>query len=151
MPDHARKTLQWHQWFAGIGPFLQLFDRDVIQRLTSGAIREQRTWDVDHVRRTRALVNQRRAAALAERAPGLGRRIVEASDHVIARDDAKTLAPASDIGRIRRAMRAAAGGRMIVPGPARRHVDLESDIATEALSPGDPRGFCWLCHQAIAP
>src|SRR5579859_6262770 len=146
MPDHARKTLQWHQWFAGIGPFLQLFDRDVIQRLTSGAIREQRTWDVDHVRRTRALVNQRRAAALAERAPGLGRRIVEASDLVLARGDTKTLAPASDIGRIRRAMRAAAGGRMVVPGPARRHVDLKGDIAAETPASRNPCSFSWLCH-----
>jgi len=33
-------------------------------------------------------------------------------------------------------MGAAAGGRMIMPGPARRHVNLESDLAAQALAGG---------------
>ena len=42
MPDHAGKALQRHQRLAGIGPFLELFDRDVVERLTAGALVEQR-------------------------------------------------------------------------------------------------------------
>src|SRR5262249_15587328 len=37
LPDHARKTLQRHQRLAGVSPFLQLLDRDVIERLAAGA------------------------------------------------------------------------------------------------------------------
>jgi hypothetical protein len=33
---------------------------------------------------------------------------------------------------------------MIVPGPARRHVDLESDMAAKAFTLGDACGFGWL-------
>jgi hypothetical protein len=42
LPDHAGKSLQRHQRLAGIGPFLQLLDRDVVERLPAGALREQR-------------------------------------------------------------------------------------------------------------
>src|SRR5881396_3210916 len=62
MPDHAGKTFQRHQRLAGIRPFLQFLDRDVIERLAAGAAGEKRARDVHHVRRTRALVSQRRAA-----------------------------------------------------------------------------------------
>src|SRR4051794_6075650 len=54
LPDHAGKTLQRHQRRAGIGPFLQLLDRDVIERLPAGATRKQRARNVDHVRRARS-------------------------------------------------------------------------------------------------
>src|SRR6201981_1028323 len=37
LPNHARKPLQRRQRLAGIGPFLQLFDGDVIERLATGA------------------------------------------------------------------------------------------------------------------
>ena len=37
LPDHAGISLQRHQRFAGVGPFLQLLDRDVIERLPPGA------------------------------------------------------------------------------------------------------------------
>ena len=37
LPDHAGKAFQRHQRLAGIGPFLQLLDRDVIERLAAGA------------------------------------------------------------------------------------------------------------------
>ena len=37
LPDHAGKTLQRHQRLAGIGPLLQLFNRDVVERLAAGA------------------------------------------------------------------------------------------------------------------
>src|SRR6266700_1383007 len=36
LPDHAGKTLQRHQRLAGISPFLQFLDRDVIERLAAG-------------------------------------------------------------------------------------------------------------------
>jgi hypothetical protein len=35
---------------------------------------------------------------------------------------------------------------MIMPGPARRHVDLESDMAAEALALGDACGFGGFGH-----
>src|SRR5664279_2702370 len=73
LPDHARKTLQRHQRFAGPGPFLQFLDRDMVERLAAGTPGKQRARDVDHMRRARALVNQRRAAARTEAARGFCR------------------------------------------------------------------------------
>src|SRR5437879_10088853 len=70
LPDHAGKTFQRHQRLAGIGPFLQFLDRDVIKRLAAGAAGKKRARDVYHVRRTRALVSQRRAAMRAKPARG---------------------------------------------------------------------------------
>src|SRR5258707_14449233 len=70
LPDHAGKALQRHQRLAGIGPFLQLLDRDVIERLAAGAAREQRARGVHHMRRPRALADELRAAAGVEAARG---------------------------------------------------------------------------------
>src|SRR5713101_692202 len=117
LPDHARKTFQGHQRLAGIGPFLQFLDRDVIERLAAGAAGKKRARDVHHVRRTRALVGQRRAAMRAKAARAFCGFVLEAPDGGLALGDAKPLAPASDIGRVRRAMRAPARSRMIMPGP----------------------------------
>src|SRR5215472_5048433 len=146
LPDHAGKALQRHQRLAGIGPFLQFLDGDVIERLASGAAREQRARDVDHMRRARAFVKQRRAACGAEAARSLRRKILVAPDQGLALDDAKALAPAADIGGVGRAMRAPARCRMIVPGPARRHVDLEGDLAAQALAGCDSGGDSWFGH-----
>src|SRR5215471_13776556 len=57
LPDHAWEALQRHQRFAGISPFLQFIDCDVIERLPARAFGEQSARDVHHVRRARALVN----------------------------------------------------------------------------------------------
>src|SRR5581483_5941128 len=146
LPDHAGKALQRHQRLAGIGPFLQLFDGDVIERLPSGATSEQRARDVDHVRRAATLIEQRRAASRTEVARGARRLVLITRDRSLAFDDAETLAPAADIGRIRRAMRAAARRGMIVPGPARRHVDLEGDLAAQALAGCDAACCRRFCH-----
>jgi hypothetical protein len=35
---------------------------------------------------------------------------------------------------------------MIMPGPARRHVDLERNAAAQALAGGDPRCGGWFGH-----
>src|SRR5882757_5952598 len=43
-------------------------------------------------------------------------------------------------------MRAPAAKRMIVPGPARRRVDLEADAAAQALARGDSNRFWIFCH-----
>src|SRR5581483_9399772 len=102
LPDHARKALQRHQRLAGIGPLLQLIDSDVVERLPPGAAGEARAWQVDHVRRAGALVNQRRPAARAEAARGAGLRILIARDRALALGDAEALAPAADVGRIGR-------------------------------------------------
>src|ERR1700692_604366 len=148
LPDHAGKALQRHQRLAGIGPFLQLLDRDVIERLPAGAPHKQRARDVDHMRRPRAFVNERRPAARAEAARGFCCAFLVAGDVGLALGDAQTLAPASDIRRIGRAMRAPARGRMIVPGPARRYIDLEADAAAQALAVGRlaQRNRFWLLY-----
>src|SRR6185312_8799860 len=90
------------------------------------------------MRRARTFIGDRRAAMRTEAAHGFGRLVLVAGEAGLSLGDPKALAPASDIGRIGRTMRAAARGRMIVPGPARRHVDLEGDLAAQALA---GRGF----------
>src|SRR6185369_17264489 len=114
-------------------PFLKLFDRDVIERLAAGALVEQCAGDVDHVRSARPLVRDRRAAMGTEAARGPGGLVLVAGERGFPRGDAKALLPASDIGRIGRAVGTAATGRMIMPGPTRGDVDLEGDLAAEAL------------------
>src|SRR6266699_1651586 len=82
----------------------------------------------------------------AEAAHGLCSLVLEARDGSLALGDAKTLAPASDIGRVRRAMRAPARRRMIMPGPARGHIDLETDFSAQALTGGNTRCCRCFCH-----
>src|SRR5258707_7994369 len=77
----------------------------------------------------------------AEAARGFCGLVLEARDGGLAPGDAKTLAPASDISRVGRAMRAPASRRMIMPGPARGRVDLERGFSAQALSCGGP-GRC---------
>src|SRR4051794_25536260 len=88
------------------------------------------------MRRARAFIGDRRAAARAETSCGFGRLVLIAREAGLALGDAEAFAPASDIGGIGRAVRAAARRRMIVPGPTRRHVDLEGDLAAQALAGG---------------
>src|SRR3954471_11990758 len=118
LPRHARKTLERDQRLAAIGPFLLFLDADMVERLPAGAAQEQRARDVHHVRRARALVKQRRAAARAKTSRGLCRLVLEAVDCRHPPGETKTLPPAPDIGGVGRTMRAAAGAGMIVPGPA---------------------------------
>src|ERR1700730_4266554 len=110
LPDHAGKTLERHQRLAGVGPFLQFLDRNVIERLPAGAAPEKGARDVHHMRRAWAFVKQRRAAMRAETAYRLRRLVLVMRDSGFALGDAETLAPASDIGRVGRAMRAPATG-----------------------------------------
>src|ERR1700722_1287331 len=98
MPDHAGKALQRYQRLAGIGPLLHLLDGDMIERLPAGTARKQRARDVHHMRRTRALIKQRRAAGCAKAAHGFGRLVLEAGDSSAAFGNPEALAPASDIG-----------------------------------------------------
>src|SRR5260370_8404599 len=97
LPDHAGKTFQRHQRLAGIGPFLQLLDRDVIQRLAAGAAGEQRARDVHHVRRTRPLVSKPRAAMGAEAARGFFGLGLETRNPLLAFFPPKSLPPPPDI------------------------------------------------------
>src|SRR3954453_6350609 len=129
LPDHARKTLERHQRRAGISPLLQFLDRDVIERLPAGAATEKRARDIHHMPWPRALVYDRRSAARAETAHRFAGSVLVAHDLALALGDAKTLAPASDIRCVSRAMRPPAFRRMIVPGPARWYVDLKADAA----------------------
>src|SRR5260370_10653192 len=150
LPACAGKRLQRHQRLAGVGPLLQLLDGDMIERLAAGTACKKRARDVHHMRRTRALIKQRRAAVRAKAAHGLCRFVLVAHDGCLALGDPETLAPASDVGRIRRAMRAPARGRMILPGPAARRVDLEADPAAQALTGGrlaGPNGFLFFPHS----
>src|SRR6202041_1724056 len=93
MPDHAGKTLQRHQRLTGIGPLLHLLDGDVKERLPAGAAQKQRARNVHHMRRTRALVKQRRAASPAKAAHGFAGLVLEAGDRGAALGDPETLAP----------------------------------------------------------
>src|SRR6266436_7996013 len=147
LPDHTGKAFQGHQRLAGIGPLLQFLDRDVIERLAAGSAGKKRARDVHHVQRTRAFVSQRRAAMRAEAAHGFCGLVPEACDGRLALGDTKTLAPASDIGRVGCTMRAPAHGRMIMPGPARGHIDLETDFSAQALTGGGPD--CCRCFRHL--
>src|ERR1700737_5548235 len=118
----------------------------MIERLPAGTAGKKRARDVHHMRRTRALIKQRRAASRAKAPHGFRDLVLETRNPRLALGDAKTLAPASEIGRVSRAMRAAAAKRMIVPGPARRRVDLEADTAAQALAGGDSNRFWIFCH-----
>ena len=40
LPHHARKTLEWNQRLAGVGPFLLFLDADMVERLPAGALKE---------------------------------------------------------------------------------------------------------------
>src|SRR5450432_1093228 len=106
----------------------------MIERLAAGAAGEQRARDVDHMRRARAFVNQWRTASPAKAARGFRGLVLEARDLGFALGDPKAFAPASDIGRIRRTVRAPAAERMIVPGPACRRVDRKADATAQALT-----------------
>jgi hypothetical protein len=136
-PDDARETLQRIQPLAAIGPIGRLLDGDVIARLPSGALIEERARDVDHLRRVGALVEERRAAARAETAHRSRGLVPEPGDAGGALGDAEPASPAPDIGGIGSAMRAAARFRVIVPRPARRNVDLELHLAADALARRD--------------
>src|SRR6266700_5124621 len=86
---------------------------------------------------------------LAETPRGLGGLVLVARDGGLAARDTKALAPASDIGGIGRSMRAPATGRMIMPGPARRHIDFEGDLAAQALALCNPHGCRCFCHLRL--
>src|SRR5690349_24438826 len=88
------------------------------------------------MRRAWAFIGDRRAAMRTEAAHSFGRLVLVPGEAGLCLGDPKPLAPASDIGRVGRTMRAAARRRMIVPRPARRHVDLEGDPAAQALAGG---------------
>src|SRR5665213_1618886 len=78
-----------------------------------------------------------------------GRLVLIAPDVALTLGDPKALAPASDIGGVGGAMGAAGGLRMIMPGPARRRIDLETDFCAEALAFGETEGFCGFCHARL--
>src|ERR1700737_4113264 len=121
----------------------------MIERLPAGTAGKKRARDVHHMRRTRALIKQRRAASRAKAPHGFRDLVLETRNPRLALGDAKPLAPASDIGRVSRAMRAAAAKRMIVPGPAGWYVDLEADPAAQALTGGNSTRFRFFCHLRL--
>ena len=123
-PDDTGIALKGDKPVARVGPILKLLDRHVIAGLAAGAADEECPWDIDHVRRALAFVEQRRAAPGAEASGRLRRRILEASDASSALRHAGALAPTADIGRIRGAVRATACRGVIVPGPKNGKVDL---------------------------
>src|SRR5689334_7859587 len=76
-----------------------------------------------------ALEGDRRAADAAEAAHPAALGVFEVRELVFAAQKTETARPHPDIGRVRCAMRAPGGARMIMPRPARRHADLEGDGA----------------------
>src|SRR5258708_6842468 len=105
LPDDAGETLERNQRFAGVGPFLQLLNPDMIERLPAGATFEQGAGDVDHVWRADSLVKQRRTASGAEASRRFRRLVFKSRDLRLSPGDTKKLAPASDISGVGRAVR----------------------------------------------
>jgi len=133
-PDDTGIALKGDKPVARVGPILKLLDRHVIAGLAAGAAGEECPWDIDHVRRALAFVEQRRAAPGAEASGRLRRRILEASDASSALRHAGALAPTADIGRIRGAVRATACRGVIVPGPKSGKVDLQLHRTAKAAA-----------------
>jgi hypothetical protein len=133
LPDDTGEPFEGRQWPAGICPILQLSDPGMVERLAARAASEKRPGDIHHVRRAGALIEKRRAAPPTEAACRSRVLIWVARDLAFAVGDAKTFAPAADVGGIRSAMRDPARVGMIVPSPTSRVVDFEGDGATETL------------------
>ena len=133
-PDHAGKTLQRHQRLAGIGPFLQLLDGDMIERLPAGAAGKKRARDVDALLGAATFVENGGATATAEAARIAGCILDVAREQPFAFGEAKTAAPRADIGRVSGAVGAPAGGGVIVPGPKSGKVDLYLNRTAEAAA-----------------
>ena len=123
-PDDTWIALKGEKPFACVGPILKLLDGYVISRLAAGAAGEERPRDIDHMRGTLALVEQRRAAPGTDASRRRRLRILEASDTAMALRHAGALAPTSNIGRICGAVRATARRGVVVPGPKSGKVDL---------------------------
>src|SRR5262249_13174232 len=133
LPHHAWEAGQRMERLAPVSPIRRLLDGDMIARLPPGAALEQRTWDIHHLRRMCAHVEDRRATARAEVPRGPRRFVREACDLSLALGDAESAAPASDIGGVGGAMGMPATGRVIVPGPAGGKLDLEAHLPAQAL------------------
>src|SRR6185437_6420347 len=134
LPHDAGITLERRQRFAPISPFRRLFEMKVIARFAARAGFEQGAGNVDHFGCVRAFIRERRAASGAETSDAATGLVLEARNVFAAFQDTEAALVTADIGDIGRAMRAAAGFGMVVPGPARRNVDLEFDRAANALA-----------------
>ena len=113
----------------------------MIKRLAPRAAREQSAGDVYHVRRKFTFVRQRCATTTAKAACGARSFVFVASDNFLAVSYAKALAPATDIGGIGRAVRKPACVGMIVPSPACREINLQTN------RPAETESFDWLNHD----
>jgi hypothetical protein len=135
IPNDAGKSLEWHQAFAQVGPFRHLFDGDVIARLPAGAGFEQGARHIYHMRRSGTFIANRRAAARAKVARGARGSVLKLRDVRLSLCNAEAATPATDVRGIRGAVGLPRRRRMVVPSPAGRKIDLNADIATQALTP----------------
>jgi hypothetical protein len=99
----------------------------MIARLPTGPMIEKRARNIDHVRRVRALVEERCATASTEAARSVCRFVLVASDLVRALDDSEALASAPYIGGAGRAVRDPACSGVIMPSPARGNADFDNE------------------------
>jgi hypothetical protein len=134
IPNDARKSLEWHQAFAQVGPFRHLFDGDVIARLPAGAGFEQGARHIYHMRRSGTFIANRRAAARAKAARGARGRVLKLRDFRVSLCNAEAATPAADIRGIRGPVGIPTGLGMVVPSPAGRKIDLNANISTQALT-----------------
>jgi hypothetical protein len=134
IPNDAGKSLKWHQAFAQVSPFRHLFDGDVIARLPAGTGFEQCARHIYHMRRSGTFIANRRAAARAKAARGARASVPKLRDFRLPLCNAEAATPATDVGGIRGAVGMPSGRRMVVPSPSDRKIDLNADIATEALT-----------------
>jgi hypothetical protein len=151
-PNNPGKTIERNERLAGVGPFAQFVDSDMITRLSASPMIEQRTRNIDHMRRARAPVEERSATASAEAACGACRFVFVARNFTRALGDAEALAPAPYVGRVGRAVREPTCACVIVPGPARWKVDFNMNQATKALAGHAIRPFgLFFVHQTCHP
>src|SRR4029453_3781344 len=134
LPHHAGEALQRNERLAEIRPVLHLGDGNLIARLPSCAAAEERARYVDHLRRVRPFVDERRSASGAEAPCPPGRLFLKACDLGFALGHPEAAAPAADVGRIGRTMRPPARAGMVVPRPPRGNADLDLHGAAKTLA-----------------
>jgi hypothetical protein len=144
IPHDTGKSLERHQPFTQISPLRHLFNGQVIARLPAGTGFEQGSRHIHHVRRTGALIANRRAAAGAKAAGRGVEGIFKSSD--LPACNAKAAPPAADVSCIGGAVGKPARGGMVVPGPAGGKIDFNVHIAAQALPRHACRTLCNACR-----
>jgi hypothetical protein len=134
IPNNPGETLEGDQPFAQVGPLRHLFNADVIARLSAGAVFEQSTRHIYHMRRARALIANRRAAARAKAAGRARGSVFKLRDIGLPLDNAEAATPTADVGGISSAVGMTTCCGMIMPSPPGWKIDLNAHVAAKAFT-----------------